>query len=772
MRRRYDEAMQRGESRVSVADLQRSWVAERERARCRCGGERTSTRLEPPPAVPAPELEGATELAGIRLAGEVARGGMGLVLRGFDPRLQRMVAVKVLLPETAARQLDVARFMREALLASQLDHPGIITIHRAGVARLPSGRPAHYLVMPLIAGQTLRQRIDDSPLPADVAALRARVRWMAEVAEALAQAHAEGILHRDIKPANILLDRDRAIVTDFGLAYRQSDGTRLTISGTGFGTLQYMPPEQMLGALDRLGPPADVWSMAAVLYELLAGRLPFDQTQFQALVKAIMAGDPPPPSASNPEVPPALDRICQQALQAPEGARPRDAAAFAADLRRWLAGEPTRAQAPGRGRLAWRALRRKPALQALLLLIVATLGIGLAALGWSRWQGQRWRLLAQRAAAEGRWADALVASEQARALASGDDLQPLVAQAKRQLRAERAAQAATRLAQLEIRRLQPLQRDLERALVRLYIPIGDGAPARRALAEVRARLEREAASPELQASGQAAWLVGRARWLSGDASGAVAALERARLAGVVDASLQLARCHLLQAWLLRAIAPPAVGGPLGAARAAARRSERPQRSPALATWAAYRRMLIGAAPEPAPVERQLGSEERWLAAGWQDPAAIERWLETSPRTPWRALVQIVVAGERGDWATADAQLGSLTAGWSSAALTAHVASARGQHARALLAIDRAARLRSHDADGLLARLRAQITARAGQPAEAIARLRQLAARPEAGWLVHVAIVELTPRGDARDAALQAAIESAPPLCRDAVEALR
>ena len=238
------------------------------------------------------------------LLGEIARGGMGVVHRARQHDLDRVVALKMILG-TGINHESAVRFLQEARAAAALDHPNVVPIYDIGEI---GDRP--YFTMALIDGPNLRGHVDSFgvvPIPTVVA-------LFAQIVAGVAHAHQNGIIHRDLKPANVLIDKDgRPRVTDFGLAKRATTDSALTVTGQVVGTPQYMAPEQAKDSKD-VGPPADVYSLGAILYFLLTGKPPFHGESFTDLLIKVVQDAPVPPSQLRPDVPAELEALCLRCL--------------------------------------------------------------------------------------------------------------------------------------------------------------------------------------------------------------------------------------------------------------------------------------------------------------------------------------------------------------------------------------------------------------------------------------------------------------------------
>jgi len=255
---------------------------------------------------------------------ELGQGAMGIVYRATDPMINRAVAIKTInmaLKEDEIAEYE-ARFYQEAKAAGGLNHPNIVTIYDIG----KSGNIA-FMTMELLQGKELRALlVPGKPLP-----LAQALDIGAQVADGMAYAHRNQVVHRDIKPANIMIVHDGVVkITDFGIARMRLSKT-FTQTGTIVGSPRYMSPEQVLGK--RTGPQSDIFSLGAVLYEMLTGRAPFTGSDVNALMFQILNLVPPVPSAFNAAVPEMLNLVVAKAIAKAPDERYADAAQLAADLR-------------------------------------------------------------------------------------------------------------------------------------------------------------------------------------------------------------------------------------------------------------------------------------------------------------------------------------------------------------------------------------------------------------------------------------------------------
>ena len=295
------------------------------------------------------ELEALTEaekLGRYEERATLGEGGMGKVHRVFDAGLARTAAMKVLAGQYAEHEVALSRFLLEARVTAQLQHPGIVPVYEIG--RLPDGRP--YYTMMEVEGQTLGQVISASRR--DGTNIRRVVRHFLQTCETVAYAHARGVIHRDLKPANVMVGEFGEVrVLDWGLARIGDEvddsvevptGTsHQTRMGDVAGTAAYMPPEQARGDLAALGPHSDVYALGAILYQILTGVPPYTGATFEEIVAAVLAGPPDVPRA----VPEALEAIRLKAMSVDASARFTSAAELGAAVRDWLEGAKRRERA-------------------------------------------------------------------------------------------------------------------------------------------------------------------------------------------------------------------------------------------------------------------------------------------------------------------------------------------------------------------------------------------------------------------------------------------
>ena len=288
--------------------------------------------LQAPPGVFAPSpaarpAGGATarrSLGPYEIRGEIARGGMGIVYRAVHRTLGRPVALKVLTAGPGVSDEMVQRFKAEARAVARLRHPGVVPVYDIGTQG-----DRHFVALELIEGRTFDAWVrEERPGPGVVA------RLLAEVADALAHVHAQGIVHRDVKPGNILIDEQGAPhLTDFGLAVDLQADCRLTQSGVALGTPTYMSPEQARGQQDKIDGRSDVFALGVVCYEALAGRAPFVGASVMDTLLRVVQDRPLPLRRRAPKVPAWLEAVCMKALEKERHRRFRSAADMAAALR-------------------------------------------------------------------------------------------------------------------------------------------------------------------------------------------------------------------------------------------------------------------------------------------------------------------------------------------------------------------------------------------------------------------------------------------------------
>jgi tRNA A-37 threonylcarbamoyl transferase component Bud32/tetratricopeptide (TPR) repeat protein len=292
---------------------------------------------------------GYPEVPGYQILGELGRGGMGVVYKARHRVLNRLVAIKMPLSEYVVSADARERFLREARSAAQLRHPNICPIYEVGQL---GARP--FIVLGFIEGSTLREWAErQSPTAARSAEM------VALLARSVGFAHQHGVVHRDLKPANVLVDEATGmpVLMDFGLAKLSGEGADLTLDGQVMGTPAYMAPEQAAGQVERVGPPADIYSLGTILYELLCGRPPLVGSAWE-IVRRVQTDDVPPPRKLVPRIHRDLDTICLKALAKDPACRYPSAMALAEDLERFCGGEAILARREGLARKLMRKARR------------------------------------------------------------------------------------------------------------------------------------------------------------------------------------------------------------------------------------------------------------------------------------------------------------------------------------------------------------------------------------------------------------------------------
>ncbi len=300
----------------------------------------------------APEPSGPFVAPGFRILGELGRGGMGTVYKARQVRLNRIVAIKVLRAGAYADAAAVARFQAEAEAAARFQHPNIIQVFEVG-----EHEGAGYLVLEYAAGGGLDHRLKET-----LQDPRSSAQLIETLARAIHFAHVRGIIHRDLKPANVLLTEEGVPkIADFGLAKLLERDDALTGHGEILGTPSYMAPEQVRGQTDQIAPATDVYSLGAILYEMLTGRPPFKGTTPLSTLEQVSSQEPLAPGKLQRHLPRDLETICMKCLEKEPGRRYPTALELAEDLERFLHGRPILARpTPVWDRLAKWA-RRRPA---------------------------------------------------------------------------------------------------------------------------------------------------------------------------------------------------------------------------------------------------------------------------------------------------------------------------------------------------------------------------------------------------------------------------
>jgi len=305
---------------------------------------------------------------------EIARGGMGVVYEARHKGLRRVVALKMIVSGQFATAEDSQRFRIEAEAVARLEHPHIVPIYDIGES---GGRP--FFAMKYIAGGSLLGKVDELRTEP-----RAAVAVLAKIARAVHYAHQRGILHRDLKPANVLIGRDgEPYVTDFGLAKIEEDSA-LTQTGQILGTPAYMAPEQAAGKTRTLTTAVDIYSLGAILYQLLTGRPPFQGGSVIATLIQVMEDEPEPIHTTNSAIDRNLEAIVLKCLAKDPEERYESADALANDLGRWLDGEPIRARPASNWELARNWLRKNFAAAWMVPVVGLVVGLLCGAYSWTK----------------------------------------------------------------------------------------------------------------------------------------------------------------------------------------------------------------------------------------------------------------------------------------------------------------------------------------------------------------------------------------------------
>src|SRR4029077_5938988 len=320
-------------------------------------------------------LTSGTKLGPYEIQSPLGAGGMGEVYRAHDTRLERDVAVKVLLTNLSSDPSLRQRLEREAKAVSKLSHPHICTLHDIG-----HQDGVDFPVMELVEGGTLERRLAKGPLPPEQA-----IRFAAQIADALAKAHKRGITHRDLKPSNIMLTKSGTKLMDFGLAKASdpaplaaaltemtAEQAKLTVEGTIIGTFQYMAPEQLEGK--EADARTDIFALGEVIYEMATGKPAFAAKSRASLIAAILTSEPEPMTALHAMTPPALERVVKKCLAKDPDERWQSASDLAAELR-WISDSGSQAAVPPRVVAERKSWDRAVWIGAAILLLVILSGV-------------------------------------------------------------------------------------------------------------------------------------------------------------------------------------------------------------------------------------------------------------------------------------------------------------------------------------------------------------------------------------------------------------
>ena len=299
--------------------------------------------------------EGRRQFGRYTIMGILGQGGMGKVYKVFDPQLKRNVALKVLLTNPGNLE-GVQRFLREAQATAHLHHPNIVMVYDIG---FEEGQ--HYFTMDYIPGYSLKDYAKKNTLSP-----RQSAKIMMKVGDAIHYAHRQGVVHRDLKPGNVMMTEEgEPKVMDFGLAKLTEASKKLSRTGMIIGTLQYMPPEQAQGLMREIDARSDVYSLGAMLYQLITGRPPFAGNTTFSIINKVLNFPPVPPTQIKPHISKDIETICIKALEKEKHMRYQTAAAFVDDLAKFVRGEPIQAVMPGLGHKFSRWVKKNPLLASL-----------------------------------------------------------------------------------------------------------------------------------------------------------------------------------------------------------------------------------------------------------------------------------------------------------------------------------------------------------------------------------------------------------------------
>ena len=382
------------------------------RTQIESGFKSVRREIQENPAAPH-NTEQPIEVGRFRIVREIGRGGMGVVYLGYDSRLRRPVALKVLLAAIHSSPAIRQRFLQESETAARLQHENVVRVYEAGEHE---GLP--FMALEYIDGPHLGKLVEGQPQSAKQAA-----QWVQRLASAVQAAHEAGIVHRDLKPSNILVQAatkfadastiaahldgstnnamDSEVeassipveggepilkITDFGLAKDMSANSDLTMSGAVLGTAQFMSPEQASGKVQDVGPPADIYGLGAVLYYLLTGRSPFLRSGPLETLKAVQREEVLPPRTLVPTIPKDLETICLRCLQKSPAQRFGSATELSEELDRFLNNQPILSRPIGLLQRGWRWCQNNSSVAFLIAAVFLVLALGTATTSWQWWE--------------------------------------------------------------------------------------------------------------------------------------------------------------------------------------------------------------------------------------------------------------------------------------------------------------------------------------------------------------------------------------------------